>query len=195
MCSQEWRWRNQHISLVFEVKTFLHKHDKIFVTLSQTRLSCLDKDGENVLRWKEKLLNQESNIFMEHCITHLHMIPSFRAPVDAHIRDKNMLQASVEYLAQLCMRHQELPKSSLKADRCTLGIQPRDVNDCISESFITAQMFDVTAHACSHKRANISSSVYSNQSAAAQICWCNPNRPTVFTHLLLCQYTQTLCKG
>lgn len=67
------------------------------------------------------------------------------------------------------------------------------INDCISGSFITADMFEVSAHACFHNKARIS--VHSNQSAAAQICCSNPNTLTVFTNLLHLNDTKTLCKG
>lgn len=54
----------------------------------------------------------------------------------------------------------ELPKSSL-ATGLTVSREVHSgntatINDCISESFITADMFEVSAHACFHNKASIS---------------------------------------
>lgn len=59
------------------------------------------------------------------------------------------------------------------------------MNDCLSDSVRTTDMFEMSAHACLHnKNQHISSSVHGNQSAAAQFLFCNPNMLTVFTNVV-----------
>lgn len=96
--------------------------------------------------------------------------------------------------------YEELPKSSLNhwfncKQRSALWEYSHDkwlhfwiIHDCW-------HVWSVSPCMLPQKSKHISSSVHSNQSAAAQICCSNPNRLTVFTNLLHWNDTKTLCKG
>lgn len=96
--------------------------------------------------------------------------------------------------------YEELPKSSL-ATGLTVSREVHSgntatINDCFSESFITADMFEVSAHACFHNKASISVHQFTVIKALQpKFCFSNPNRLTVFTNLLRWNDTKTLCNS
>lgn len=97
--------------------------------------------------------------------------------------------------------YEELPKSSL-ATGLTVSREVHSgntatINDCMSESFISADMFEVSALACFHNIASVWSVHQFTviKALLPQICNFNPNRLTVFTNLPRWNDTTTLCKG
>ena len=104
---------------------------------------------------------------------------------------------NTQCLTQLCVSYQSLPSPpGLTVSREVHSGNTATINDCISESFITADMFEVSAHACFHNKASISVHQFTVIKASLPKIFCsNPNTLTVFTNLLHWNDTKTLCKG